>query len=142
MVFGSLVELHVGLHSCLCFSLFEKLLFFKKKLAQYFLDTLLSVKLLKLFYIAISTASRYLVDRSRKLLPPRQLLDNQWIDRAYVLASDGLFLDTSLIHVFVEDYFLDTFLINCLDTFICRDLVRVYLSSLVQSGPHFVRSLS
>ena len=71
MVFGSLVKLHVGLHSCLCFSLFEKLLFLKKKLAQYFLDTLLSVKLLKLFYIAISTASRYLVDRSRKLLPPR-----------------------------------------------------------------------
>ena len=26
MVFGSLVELHVGLHSCLCFSLLEKLL--------------------------------------------------------------------------------------------------------------------
>ena len=26
MVFGLLVELHVGLHSCLCFSLLEKLL--------------------------------------------------------------------------------------------------------------------
>ena len=26
MVFESLVELHVGLHSCLCFSLLEKLL--------------------------------------------------------------------------------------------------------------------
>ena len=26
MAFGSLVELHVGLHSCLCFSLLEKLL--------------------------------------------------------------------------------------------------------------------
>ena len=26
MVFGSLVELHVGLHSCLCFSPLEKLL--------------------------------------------------------------------------------------------------------------------
>ena len=26
MVFGSLGELHVGLHSCLCFSFLEKLL--------------------------------------------------------------------------------------------------------------------
>ena len=27
MVFGSLVELHVGLHLCLCFSLLEKTAF-------------------------------------------------------------------------------------------------------------------
>ena len=36
MVFGSLVELHVGLHSCLCFSLLEKL-FLKYSLAPSYL---------------------------------------------------------------------------------------------------------
>ena len=72
MVFGSLVELHVGLHSCLCFSLLEKLLL-KASLtpSQHLLDTLLSVELLKLFLITTSTASRHLVDRLIKFLPPR-----------------------------------------------------------------------
>ena len=117
MVFGSLVELHVGLHSCLCFSLLKKLLLkANSRLPRHLLDTLLSVELLKLFHIAILIASRYLVDRSRKLLPPRQLLDSWWIDRASVLASDGLFLNTSSIPVSVKDHFLDTFLNSCLDT--------------------------
>ena len=51
MVFGSLVELHVGLHLCLCFLLLEKLLL-KTSLTppQHLLDTLLSVELLKCFY--------------------------------------------------------------------------------------------
>ena len=72
MVFGSLLELHVGLHSCLHFSLLEKLLLKASSTPpQHLLDTLLSVNLLKLFLITISTASRHLVDRSRKFLPPR-----------------------------------------------------------------------
>ena len=63
MVFGSLVELHVGLHLCLCFLLLEKLLL-KTSLTppQHLLDTLLSVELLKFFLIAVLTASRHLVD--------------------------------------------------------------------------------
>ena len=65
MVFGSLVEFHVGLHSCMCFSLLEKLLLKASSTPpRHFLDTLLFVELLKLFHIAISTASQYLVDRS------------------------------------------------------------------------------
>ena len=117
MLIGSLVELHVGLHSCLCFLDLEKL-FLKAILTplRYFLDTLLSVELLQLFLIAIPTASRHLVDRSRMFLPPRQLLDTQWIDRASVLVSVGLFLDSSLIPSAIDDHFLDTFLDRCLDT--------------------------
>ena len=70
MLIGSLVKLHVGLHSCLCFSPLEKLVL-KCGLTppRYLIDTLLSVELLKHFHIAILTAPRYLVDRSRKLLP-------------------------------------------------------------------------
>ena len=83
---------------------------------QHLLNTLLSVELLKLFLIVVSTASWYLVDRSRKLLPPRYLLDSWWIDWASILASDGLFLNTSSILVSVEDHFLDTFPDSCLDT--------------------------
>ena len=58
MVFGSLVELHVGLHSCLCFSLLEKLLLKASSTPpRHLIDTLLSVELLKLFLIVISIAS-------------------------------------------------------------------------------------
>ena len=72
MLIGSLVELHVGLHSCLYFSLLEKLLLKASSTPpRHLLDTLLSVELLKLFHIAISITSRYLVDRLRNLLPPR-----------------------------------------------------------------------
>ena len=48
MVFGSLVELHVGLYSCLCFSLLEKLLL-KASLTppRHLFNTSLSVKILK-----------------------------------------------------------------------------------------------
>ena len=58
MVFGSLVELHVRLHSCLCFSLLENLLLKASSTPpQHLLDTLLFVELLKLFHIAISIVS-------------------------------------------------------------------------------------
>ena len=52
-----------------------------EKLAWHLLDTLLSVELLNFFLIAISIASRHLVDRLRKLLSPRYLLDTWWINR-------------------------------------------------------------
>ena len=72
MLIGSLVELHVGLHSCLCFSHLEKLVLKASSTPpRYLLDTLLFVELLQLCLIAFLTTSRYLMDRSRKLLPPR-----------------------------------------------------------------------
>ena len=70
MLIGSLVELHVGLHSCVCFSHLEKMVLKAGSTPpRYLLDTLLSVELLQLFLIAFPTASQYLVDRSRKFLP-------------------------------------------------------------------------
>ena len=58
MLIGSLVELFVGLHSCLCFSHLEKLVLNAGSTPpQYLLDTLLSVELLQLFVIAIPTAT-------------------------------------------------------------------------------------
>ena len=112
MLIGSLVELHVGLHSCpqYIFMLIGSLV------ELHVLDTLLFVELLQLFLIVLPTASQYLMDRLRKLLPPRQLLDSWWINRASVLAFGGLFIDTSSIPVSVNDHFLDTFLDSCLDT--------------------------
>ena len=72
MVFGSLVELHVGLHSCMCFSLLEKLLLKASSTPpRHLFDILLFIELLKLFLIAISIVSQQLVDRSRKFLPPQ-----------------------------------------------------------------------
>ena len=79
---------------------------------------------LSLFLIAIPTAPRYLMDRSRMLLPPRQLLDTWWIDRASILGSNSLLLDTSA----VNKHFLDTYLNSFLDTFrylICQALLKV-----------------
>ena len=114
-----------------------------EKLARHLLDSQLSVKLLKFFHIAISTASRYLVDRSRKLLPPRQLLDSWWIDLASILAFDGLFLDTSSTLVSIEDHFPDTFLDSYLDTSRYLHLLSftedLYIHSS-RSDSHFLRS--
>ena len=93
MLIGSLVELHVGLHSCLCFSHLEKTIF-KSQFDSSSIAGYLS-SFLKLFFIAISLAPRYLVDLSRLGLYARQLLDTWWIDRASVLNSCVLILDTS-----------------------------------------------
>ena len=80
MLIESLVELHVGLHSCLCFSPLEKLVLkCCSTSTRYVLDTLLSVELFKPFSYrnldsssipggsienapASSIASRHLVD--------------------------------------------------------------------------------
>ena len=141
MLIGSLVELHVGLHSCLCFSHLEKLVLKASSTPpRYLLDTLLFVELLQLFLIAFLIASRYLVDRSRKLLSPRQLLNSWWIDQASVIAFDGLFLDTSSIPVSIDDHFLDTYLDSFLDTSRFLHLSRftkdLYIRSS-RSGSHF-----
>ena len=98
-----------------------------------------------IFLNAISTPPRYLVNRSRKLLPPRQLLDSWWTDRASVLAFDGLFLDTSSIPVYVNNHFLDTFLDSYLDTsqyLHLSSFTKGLYNLLVRSAYHFLRSLS
>ena len=116
-----------------CWIAFISVFFFSrkigfKKVARHLLDTLLFVELLKLFHIAIPTTPRYLVDWLRKLLPPPYLLDTWWIDRASVLGSDELFLDTCSIPRLSTSIFLDTYLDSFLDTsrhLICRVLLSV-----------------
>ena len=104
---------------------------------RYLFDTLLSVEIPQLFLIAFPTAPRYLVDRSRKLLPPRQLLDTWWIDRASILGSDELFLDTcsipqlsmtisSIPNLIASSTPLDTCIYRALlSIFVLRDLVLI-----------------
>ena len=114
MLIGSLVELHIGFHSCLCFSHLEKL-FLKKSC----LDT---------FSIPCCLSSFF----SFFLSQSRQLLDTWWIDWEWLCILDSFstlggsielqflfwwvvpwhLLNTSA----VDDHFLDTFLDRCLDT--------------------------
>ena len=69
-----------------------------------------------IFLNAISTPPRFLMDRSRKLLHPQQLLDTCWIDQASVLDSYSLLLDSFLDTSAIEDQILDTYLDRSLDT--------------------------
>ena len=129
MLIGSLVELHVGLHSWLCFSPLEKLVFKSSSTPPwYLLDTFLSVELLKPFSyrnpnsssipggsienaLASSIASRHQVDQSSFY---------SWI---WFLIARYL-LDTSA----VDKHFLDTYLNSFLNTsryLICRALLKV-----------------
>ena len=92
----------------------------------------------------------------------QQLLDSWWIDRKWFCILDSFLTPDGSIEL------LFLFLLGCsstpprylylsktislmpssidvsipLDTFICRDLLRVYLSFLMRSDPHFIRSLS
>ena len=111
-----------------------------EKLARHLLDTSSIPCYLSsfssIFLNAISTPPRYLVDRSRKLLPPRQLLDTWWIDQASVLESDSLLLDTSAIN----DQILDTYLDSFLDTsryLSCRALLKLLYISQSRFFSHF-----
>ena len=131
MLIGSLVELHFGLHSSMCFSHLKKLVLKAGSTPpRYLLDTLLSVELLQLFLIAFPTTAQYLVDRSRKLLPSRQLLNTQWIDRASVLGFDELFLDTCSIPQLSMTFssIPPSIIVSIpLDTCIYRALQRIYI---------------
>ena len=85
------------------------------------------------FLITIPIAPRYLVDRSRMLLLPRQLLNTWWINQASVLGSDSLLVDTCSIPQLSTTIFSISTLIDFsipLNTCICRDLLRVYIFSL------------
>ena len=114
MLIGSLVELYVGLHSCLVFLLLKNCF---ENLARHLLDTLLSVKLLKPFSYrnldsssipggsienapASSIAYRHLMDRSSFcswiwFLVARYLLDTSAVDGHFLNTYLDSFLDTS-----------------------------------------------
>ena len=132
MLIGSLVELHVGLHSCLCFSLLEKLLLKASStppryLAICWASSAFSYRNLDSFstpsgsiekVLASSIASRHLVDRSSFCsciwcFVPRYL----YLSKTFFSipsSTDGL---------------------TPLDTFICRDLLRHYLNSSCSPQP-------
>ena len=110
---------------------------------QYLLDTLLSVEILQLFLIAFPIASGYLVDRLRKLLPPQQLLNTWWIDRASVLRSDESFLDTfSIPQLSTTISSIPTSIASLipLDNCIYRVLLRVYI--FILRDPILISSIS
>ena len=87
----------------------------RKTILKSWLDTSLTPSR----YLAICWASQAFF-----LTQSRHLLDTWWIDRASVLGSDSLLLDTSAI----DKHFLDTYLDSFLNTsrhLICRALLKV-----------------
>ena len=145
MVFGSLVELHAWLHSCLCFSLLEKL-FLKASSTppQHLLDTWLSVKLPSFF-----------------LSQSRQIVDSWWIDRESFWTLDSFSIDGGSIELLflsllysstpLRQLHLSTLFFSTpsstdvsipLDTSICRELLRIYIKDKRDPNFIFSRSLS
>ena len=104
-----------------------------KKLARHLLNTSSIASylssFLKLFLIAISIAPRHLVDRSRKFLTSRQLLDTWWIDRASFLLLVFFFLDSFSTLYLLTLLFLNTFSTDGSTPprhLICRDLLMIF----------------
>ena len=114
MLIGSLVELHVGLHSCLCFSHLEKLVLNASStppryLAVYRASSAFSNRNPDSFPIpggsiengsASSIASRHLVDRSSFCsslywIVPQHLLDTSTIDDHFSRHLLDKYLNTS-----------------------------------------------
>ena len=137
MLIGSLVELHVGLHSCLCFSQFEKLVLKVGSTPPRYLavcrpSSAFSYRNLDNFLIlggsiekapASSIALRHLVDRS-------SFCSWNWFFVARYLPNTSV----------VDDHFLDTSLDSFLDTswyLSCRALLKVLFKPPLWSFSHF-----
>ena len=137
MWIGSLVELYVGLHSCLCFSPFEKL-----------------------FWKAGSTPPRYLaICRASQvfLSQSRHLLNTWWIDRECSCLHDSfstpggsiellflnLILCCSIPQLLMTNFSTPTSTASStpLDTSYVEHYWRFYLNLLARFGSHFTRSL-
>ena len=87
------------------------------------------------WYLAICQASQvFLLSQSR------QLLDTWWIDRASVLGSDSLLLDTCSIPQLLTTFFLtptSTASSTPLDTSSVKHYWRFYINLLARSVSHF-----
>ena len=137
LVFGSLIEFHDWLHSCLCFSPLEKL-FLKASSTppRHLLDTWLSVELPNFF-----------------LSQSRHLLDTWWIDREssypfdsfltpsgsikpHLLCLMFLYLDTFSTPISVDGQILNTWLNTLLDTF--RHLYLLSFTKVLYILPHAI----
>ena len=128
MLIESLVELHVGLHSCLCLSPLEKLVLKCGSTPRYLLDTLLSVELLKPFSYRNPNSSS-IPDGSFENALASLIVSQHLVDRSsfysWILCIVARYLLDTLA---VNMHFLDTYLDNFLDTsryLICRALLKV-----------------
>ena len=131
MVFGSLVELHAWLHSCLCFSLLEKLFL---KACSTPPRHLAICRASKLFLITILTPSG-----SMKKVPVPSIASRHLVDRSSIISYVWCFCTSILSrHLYLSTTKSST----PLNTFIYQAIWRFYLYLLVQSEPHFSRSLS
>ena len=87
-----------------------------------------------------STPPQYLVDRSRKLLHPGQLIDTCWIDRASVLNLTHCCSIASSIPQLSSNQIVDTYLDKSLNTsrylHLSRFISCLYKASM-RSGIHF-----
>ena len=139
MVFESLVELHAWLHSCLCFSLLEKL-FLKASLTP---SRYLAIcRASKFFLIVISTPGGSIEKVSVPLIASRHL-----VNRSSLISYVSCFCTSTLSwHLYLSTAKSSTpGLTPCstpFDTFIFRALLRLYIFFLVWSEPYFSRSLS
>ena len=132
MLIGSLVELHVGLHSCLCFSLLEKLVLKASSTPPRYLavcraSSAFSYRNLNSFLtpggsiekvLASLIASRHLVDRSSFCSCIC------WFVPKHLYLSKTIFSTPSLIDGSTP-----------LDTFIYQDLLRHYIYSSCDPQP-------
>ena len=131
MLIGSLVELHVGLHSCLCFSHLEKLV--------------LNAGSTSPRYLAVCRASSTFSNcNPDSFLIPGGSIKN---GSASSIASQHLVDRSSFYSWFCWDvhrHLLDTSVVDdhFLDTCICRDLLLALFKLPVQFGTQFIRYLS
>ena len=126
MLIGSLVELHVGLHSCLCFSHLENLL--------------LKASSTPPQYLAVCRASSAFSYRNPSSFSTLGgSIELLFLCMMICSSTPPLYLYLSKTIFSIPS---STNVLTPLDTFICRDLLRHYLFFLVRSEPHFVRSLS
>ena len=146
MLIGSLVELHVGLHSWLRFSPFEKPVFKSGSTPpRNLLNTLLSDELLKPFSYCYPDSSSIPSGLIEKAPASSIAFQHRWIDRAFVLRSNSLLLDTySIPQLSTSISSTPTSIASStpLDTLSIEIYWVFYLSLFVRSEPHFTPYLS
>ena len=146
MLIGSLVELHVGLHSRLCFSPLKKLVLkCGSTPPQYLIDTLVSVELLKPFSYRNPNSSS-IPGGSIENAPASSIASWHLVDRSSFCSWIWfLLLDTCSIPQLSTSIFstpTSTASSTPLDTSSVEHYWRFYLNLLVWSDSHFTRLLS
>ena len=138
MLIGSLVELHVRLHSCMCFSHLEKLVLKASSTPPWYLTVCQASSAFSYCNPdSFSTPGGSIENASASSIASQHLMD-----RLSFCSSIWWFVSRHLLDTCICRRQMSRHLSTPLDTFICQDLLLVYLSSLVRSNPHFSWSLS